>query len=150
MTPADAQLADKWREMERSYGEAPIHRLLGLALRVEGAGRAIIDFDGRSDAANRHGIVAGSAISGMVDSAVVQACKTVLGSRDGVATLELKVNFVRPGRSGSPLTTHGRVEHLGSSTAVGMARVENGEGKLVALGTVTVSIKRSTDAPADS
>lgn len=136
-----------WRRMEQTYSESPVHRVLGLSLKVVGEGETIVEFNGARDAGNRRGNAAGGALTEMIDSAVVQASRTLLGPDDGVVTLELKVNFLRPGGPGVPLSTRGRIEHLGRSIAVGVGRVEDPQGKLVALGLVTVSVKRAV-APA--
>ena len=66
----------------------------------------------------------------------------MVGADDHAATLELKVNFVRAGAEGMPLTGVGRIEFIGGRTAVGMAHVRDKDGELVALGTATVSIRR--------
>ena len=129
--------------MERRYAESPIHRLLGLSLRVEGEGRVVVDYDGRPEAANIHGTVAGATLSGLVDSAVMQATRTLLDPDASVATLDLKINFTRASRAGVPLSARSTVDHVGRSTAVGTARVEDPDGKLVALAVVTVSVRQA-------
>jgi uncharacterized protein (TIGR00369 family) len=134
---------EAWRVLERGYSISAIHRTLGLSLRVIEPGGVIVTYNGANAACNRLGTIAGGAISEMIDSAVVQASRSLLGAEDVAATLELKVNFVRPARAGESLTTRGRVEYLGSSTAVGTGRVERDDGTLVAMGTVTVSIRRA-------
>lgn len=132
-----------WREMERTYGQSAIHRVLGLSLRVIGEGEVIVEYDGRAEAGNRRGNAAGGALTEMMDSACVQASRTLLEPDDHVTTLELKVNFTRPAPAGAALTTSGRIEYIGRSTAVGLGRIEDPEGKLVAFGIVSIAIRRS-------
>lgn len=131
-----------WREMEAVYHESPIHRALGLVLRVEGDGEVVIAYDGSPEATNRRGNPAGGALAEMIDSAVVQAARTLLNAGDMGTTLELKVNYIRSAAPGERLTTRGTVDHIGRSTAVGHGRVTDEEGRLVALGLVTVSLRR--------
>jgi uncharacterized protein (TIGR00369 family) len=131
-----------WDSVEISYGESPIHRVLGLTLSIRGEGDVVVHYDGSGGALNRRDVVAGGALSTMIDSAVVQACRTTLNPRDAVSTLELKVSFVGPGRG--TLNTSARLEHVGKSTCVGYARTEDAAGRLVAVGIVSVAIRRSS------
>ena len=135
-----------WKAMEDGYGESPIHGALGLSLRVVGRGVVEIHYHGSDSAANRHGVVGGGALAAMVDSAVMQACRTTFESGDQAVTLELKTNYLKPAPKGQPLVATGTVEHSGRRTAVGTARVLDEAGDLVALGTVTISIRRSAAA----
>ncbi|WP_249019449.1 PaaI family thioesterase [Conexibacter sp. S30A1] len=134
---------DHWRTMESVYAESAIHQALGLRLAVNGPGDVSVLYDGASAATNRNGNPAGGALAEMVDSAVVQAARTLLEATDRTVTIELKVNFVRGVPSGEPLTTRGMIDHLGRTTAVGTGRVEDQAGHLVAVGLVTVNIRRS-------
>lgn len=140
---ADREREPRWRQMEQVYRQSPIHRVLGLSLHVVGEGEVVIIYDGCAEASNRSGNTAGAALAGMIDSAVMQACRTTLGADDRAVTLELKVNYLRPGPPGVILRTHGRIEHIGGSTVVGYARTERPGGKLIALGVVTVNVKRA-------
>jgi acyl-CoA thioesterase len=137
-----AESRSHWRAMEAVYGESPIHRALGLELRVEGDGEVVIAYDGSLEATNRRGNPAGGALAEMIDSAVVQAARTLLEDGDAATTLELKVNYVRSAPEGERLTTRGTIDHIGRSTAVGHGRVMDEQGRLVALGLVTVSLRR--------
>jgi uncharacterized protein (TIGR00369 family) len=140
-----------WREMERRYGESPIHKILGLSLHVTGPGNVIVEYDGSDAARNLNGNPAGGALAQMVDSAVFQASRTMLQPGDQAVTLDLKVSLVRAGPVIGGLATEGRVEHVGRLTTVGEARVRDPEGRLVAIGLVTLALRRSAlDAPVDA
>lgn len=132
-----------WDEMQAGYGELPIHTALGLSLEVLEAGAVRVRYDGTPAAGNRRGIAAGGALAEMINSAVVQACRTKLGREVGTVTLELKVNFIRAAPAGSALVTTGKIEHLGRTTAVGHGRTEDDSGRLIALGMVTVALLRA-------
>jgi uncharacterized protein (TIGR00369 family) len=132
-----------WDVMEATYLESPIHRVLGLDLEVVAAGEAIVRYHGSTCGTNRNGTAAGGLIAELVDSSVVQATRTLLGEGDQVATLELKLNFVRPGPAGHTLVSFGHVEYAGGRTAVGVGYVRDTTDELLALGIVTVSIKRT-------
>ncbi|ODT86981.1 PaaI family thioesterase [Phenylobacterium sp. SCN 70-31] len=132
--------------IEGFYDTSPIHRTLGLKLKVPGDGEAVIVFDGNAGATNRRGDAAGGAIAQMIDSAVVQAARTRLAHTDSTVTIELKVNYLRAAPARLNLSARGRLDHFGRTTAVGSARVEDEAGKLYALGIVTVSIKKAEAA----
>lgn len=132
-----------WDAMEKHYPLSPIHATLGLSLTVPGEGEAIITFDGDPRATNRRGDAAGGTLAQMIDSAVVQASRTRLGATDSTVTIELKVNYIRAAPANLRLSARGKLDHLGRSTAVGNARIEDESGKLYALGIVTVSIKKA-------
>lgn len=135
-----------WDAMEAHYPLSPIHATLGLTLAVPGEGEAIISFDGDPRATNRRGDAGGGLLAQMIDSAVVQACRTKLAASDSTVTIELKVNYVRAAPAGLKLAAKGRLDHFGRSTAVGTARVEDEDGRLYVLGIVTVSIRKAEAA----
>jgi uncharacterized protein (TIGR00369 family) len=64
----------------------------------------------------------------------------MLAPEQSLATLELKVNFVRPGICGRRVTARGSIDHLGRFTAVGTGRVLDEDDRLIAVGLVTVAI----------
>jgi uncharacterized protein (TIGR00369 family) len=137
-----------WRDMERIYEDSPIHRTMGLTLEVCGPGRVVVHYDGAPSVENRAGHIAGGALAEMIDSAVVQASLTMLGPQAMTATLEMKVNFIRPGHPGA-LATYAEIDHLGRTTAVGHARSKDESGRVIALGLVTVSIREPARDSAD-
>jgi uncharacterized protein (TIGR00369 family) len=133
--------AAAWREHERTYGESPLHRLLGMSLRVEAAGRTVVSLHARPDLGNRNGSVAGGVLTTLIDSAVTQAARTAAPAGTRAWTQELKVNFVRRGRVGAQLTAHGSLEHSGRTSAVGIGRVIDDEGTLLAVGIATIVLR---------
>ncbi|MDE3100605.1 MAG: PaaI family thioesterase [Chloroflexota bacterium] len=133
---------ERFARLEGAYTESPIHATLGLTLRVKAAGEVVITFDGSERTGNRSKVVAGGAIATMIDSAIVQAVRTLLDPADRTATVDLSVSFVRPGRIGRALSTTGRVDHLGRSLAVGRATTVDPDGEIVAVGLGTVSVRR--------
>jgi acyl-CoA thioesterase len=143
-TGAERPTADRanWRHLELAYRDSPIHESLGLRLLVRGAGEVEIQYDGSAGALNRWKIVAGGALATMVDSAVMQACRTLLDHDDVTTTIELKTNFLRAVAQGEPLRAVGTLEHIGRTTAMGIARVKDSNGRTVAFGTATIAVKR--------
>jgi uncharacterized protein (TIGR00369 family) len=138
-----AELAQRWRQMESAYGDSAIHRTFGLTLTVVGDGEVVVHAKVTDAAANRQGIVAGGVLAQLVDSAAVQAARTRLGSQDRAVTAELNVNFLRPARTGGPLTARGSLVDMRRSLAVGRADVRDDHDTLVAVGLVTVRLLRA-------
>lgn len=134
-------VTSSWRDLERAYDESPIHRLLGMSLRVTAAGETEVSLTARPDLGNRNGSVAGGVLSTLIDSAVTQAARTTAPPDCRAWTQELKVNFVRRGRVGSVLTARGSLEYAGRGSAVGIGRVVDDEGTLLAVGVVTVALR---------
>jgi len=135
-------MTERWRELEARYGESGIHRVLGLSLAVNGLGDVEVSYDGRPEAGNRAGNTAGGALSQMIDSCVMQAAATHVEPGDGLTTLELKVNFVKPAPPGGKLTARGLIKHIGRTTAVGTGEIADEQGNIVAIGLVTVALRR--------
>lgn len=135
-----------WAEIERGYDESPVHAALGLSLEIADTGEARILYRGLRAAQNRRGNLSGGAIAQMVDSAIVQSCRAKLTHQDKLVTLELKINYIRAGAPGVNILACGSIDHLGRTTAVGHARVEDVNGRLIALGSATVSIQRPAPA----
>ena len=133
----------RWTDLETRYPMSPIHSSLGLTLEVPERGRALIHHDGALDAANTLGRPSGALLAGMVDSAVMQAVLTELDEGDFTTTLELKINYLRSSPAGGLLVGRGSLEHIGRTTAVGIARIEDAAGVVIAVGTVTASIRRA-------
>ena len=132
----------RWVDLEQRYPTSPIHASLGLTLEVAAHGEALIHYDGSPGAANTLGNPSGALLAAMVDSAVMQSVLTTLEPGDHTTTLELKINYLRSSQAGGSLVGRGHLEHLGRITSVGIARIEDAAGKVVAIGTVTASIRR--------
>lgn len=133
----------RWTDLETRYPTSPIHASLGLTLEVPERSKAWIHHDGTPGAANTRGNPSGALLAAMVDSAVMQAVLTELTDDDFATTLELKINYLRSSPAGGALVGRGTLEHVGRTTAVGIARIESADGVVIAVGTVTASIRRA-------
>ena len=86
-------------------------------------------------------IVQGGYITGMLDAAMAYAVIGLPETCSGVATLEIKVNFLRVGNPG-PMAATGRVVHLGRSIAYLDGELHQ-NGQLIATATSTVKLIRA-------
>jgi uncharacterized protein (TIGR00369 family) len=144
MTMATAHNNEEhWRALERRYTAAPVPRAFGFTLEIHGLCEVDVLYDGAEAALNVSGHVSGGAISAMVDSGLMQACRSVLRPGANASTRELKVNYLRPAKR-QPLRAVGRIEYISGRTAVGVVRVQALDGERVALGTGSVAFSRAS------
>jgi uncharacterized protein (TIGR00369 family) len=118
---------------------APIAELMGFEPVEADEGRVAFASTPRPDHYNPIGSVHGGFAATLLDSAMGCAVHTTLPEGVGYATLELKVNFVRPitTETGRVLC-EGTVVHSGRRVATAEGRlIAEGDGKLLAHGTTT-------------
>jgi uncharacterized protein (TIGR00369 family) len=144
--PANDVVPDEesWRRQEAAYVESPLHRHLGLVLRVEGPGEVIVRLTPPPWTANRNGTIAGGILTTMIDSAVCQAARTLAEPHLRVWTLAMNVDFIHPARLGSDLVVRGRIESMRRTIAVGTGRALGPDGDLLAVGLVTATLRPPT------
>lgn len=130
-------------EMRELYLVSPLHAHFGLALDVIEDGKVVVTMDGKQEFLNAHGVMAGSVITGMIDSALLQAVRTHCASGDFQTTLEIKVNFLAPAK-GSKFRCEANVIRTGGSTGVSSAVVTADDGSAVASGMGTIFIRRKS------
>jgi uncharacterized protein (TIGR00369 family) len=81
-------------------------------------------------------MVQGGVIAMLADAALASAIMTVTPAATAMASIDLKVNFLRPGiADGRELLARGTVAHAGRTIAVAHSEVVNADGKRVALAT---------------
>jgi uncharacterized protein (TIGR00369 family) len=90
---------------------------------------------------NPIGSVHGGFAATLLDSCMGCAVHSTLPAGRGYATLEIKVNLIRP-LSGStgPVRAEGRIIHSGRTTATSEGRLTDAQGKLYAHGTTTCAV----------
>ncbi len=112
---------------------SPYQRFLGLVLEREGAGEVVIrlpfrpEFLRADDSDSLHGGIT----AGLIDIAGAYAMVTHF--KVGVATIDLRIDFLRPARATDLLAT-GRVVKAGRRVSVADIEVTDAAGTLVAVG----------------
>ena len=91
------------------------------------------------------GTVQGGILAALADAAMGWASMTTLGEGESYTTLEMKVNFLRPARSG-PLTARARVLSAGRTIGLVECAVLGDGDKLVAHGVSTCLTLRGEQA----
>jgi uncharacterized protein (TIGR00369 family) len=124
--------------------DAPyIGDLLGMELELLEYGKVVFALQTRPDFANPLGTTHGGICATLLDSAMGCAVHTTMDAGVGCATLELKINYIRPvPTDGRRLTATGTTIHVGRTTATAEGRVVDEQGRLVAHATTTCVIFR--------
>lgn len=121
--------------------QPPAGRLLGYRLLEVERGRTVFELEPDECHYNPFGSVHGGILSTLLDTAMTAAVLSALEAGAACATLEVKVNFVRPvtAETGA-LRCEGKVIHLGSRIATAEGRVSDGRGQLCAHGVTTCTV----------
>lgn len=130
MYPTDVERANSFiKEAE------PIMAFIGYRLVEVSQGRACAEFDHGKNVQRAGGVLHGGVIAAVLDETMGMAVLTVNEEADQV-TVELKVNFLEPGREG-PYRVCGQVVRRGGRLVVAEGEVRDASGRLVAkaLGT---------------
>lgn len=120
--------------------------MLGLKPGAFGAGRAVFTME--ADPAlhgNVMGTLHGGALATLADTAMGFAFATTLATEESFATLEMKVNFLRPAWR-SNLTATATVVHRGKTTGLVECRITDERDRVIAHATSTCLVLRGSQA----
>jgi uncharacterized protein (TIGR00369 family) len=114
----------------------PMRYLAGLRLVEAAQGQAAFALPASEWLCPPTGKVQGGVIAMLADTALSGAIMTVTPAATAMASIDLKVNFLRPGiADGRELLARGTVAHAGRTIAVAHSEVVDADGKRVALAT---------------
>lgn len=114
----------------------PTRYLMGLRLVDAAQGKAAFTLPASQWLCPPTGKVEGGMIAMLADAALAGAIMTVTPARTAMASIDLKVNFLRPGiADGRELLARGSVAHAGRTIVVAHSEVVNVDGKHVAVAT---------------
>ena len=144
-----------YEQLRRLYDEhLPFNRLLGIAVTSLGADAGTMVFTMRGDLIGNvfHQTLHGGVISAVLDAVGGMTASASLASRANglsetevlamlarVGTIDLRVDYLRPGR-GERFTASGRIMRAGRKVAVVRMEMHNETKLLVAVGTGTYMI----------
>ena len=143
---------EKQRRIAHHEAASDYFQLLGLRLLDLEPGYARMELPFRQEMTHSGAEVQGGLITTLADSAIAHATVAALDpATQRTATLELKINFIRPA-TGGPFTACARLIHLGRRTAIGEAEVTDERGRLIAkcLASVMVLPRGAEDAPPET
>jgi acyl-CoA thioesterase len=130
----DAKFA---RQRERFKDSTFLH-FLGAELGELSEGRAEVRIPTRPEFANRNGTIHGGVLASLVDGALGQTVRTITGMDARLVTVEFKMNYLAPAKSGV-LIGRGEVVKMGGSLAtVSVTVLCDEEVVAVGLGTMRV------------
>ena len=114
----------------------PIHHLTGLRLVEAEEGAAVAVLPCSKWLSTSAGTIQGGFTAMLAESAMTSAAFSTAPADTAVATLDFKVNYLRPVfPDGNDMTARARILHRGRTLVVAAAELTNAEGKQVALAT---------------
>jgi uncharacterized protein (TIGR00369 family) len=114
----------------------PIHHLTGLCLTEAREGEAVTVLPCSKWLSTSAGTIQGGFTAMLAESAMGSAVFSTAPAGTAVATLDFKVNYLRPVfPDGEDLTARARMLHRGRTLAIAAVTISNAEGKQVALAT---------------
>lgn len=120
--------------------QSGFRKLVGTELTNTGEGEATVSLRAGERHLNPNGTVHGGAVSTLVDVSMAEALNTVAGEDQSPVTVEIKVNYMRPGKPGT-LVASARVRKGGGKITVIEAEVlQQEDGEVVALATGTYAL----------
>ena len=112
-------------------------------------GHAVVELDVHAGHRHEGGVVQGGVISQIADAAMGMALMTRQASGMSNTTIELKINFLRPFKSGTLIAT-GHVVKAGRTIGLVECDVTDTEGRLVARAMCTCMTLRGGSSEAAS
>jgi uncharacterized protein (TIGR00369 family) len=119
---------------------SPISQLVGILPVSAEMGDVVFRCIADESFYNPVGIVHGSLVCALLDSATASAVHTLLPAGVGFTTVEISVSYLRAVHAGEELTTHGWVTKPGSRICFADADVTNAAGKMVAKASSSILI----------
>ena len=114
----------------------PIATLIGFRITAVEPGRAVLELETAERHTNPMGTVHGGVLCDVADAAMGIAYAATLAAGESFATLELKINFLKPVWSGR-LTAMGRVVKNGHTVGLVECDVHDDKDRLVARASST-------------
>ncbi len=130
------------RERNGEFPHPPFVSLLGSGIARVEDGRFKAEIPSTPWFTSPAGTIYGGLIAYVTDVMMMGALGTTLDKGEIAATLDLKVQFLRPAfPDGRPLTAEGWVMHRGRSFATAQAEIKNADGKVVASAMSSAAIR---------
>ena len=133
-----------WDAVAGKLPPPPCVEVLGSTFVEVEPGRARMAFEAKEEFYNPAGVVQGGFLAAMLDDTMGPAAASVVGPKEFVTTVEMKVSFVRPAQAGK-LIGEGRVVHKGRSIVFVEASLSADDGALIATATGTWRVIAAPD-----
>ena len=120
--------------------DAGFREYVGTELSGTEEGRAVVSLQVEDHHLNPSGTAHGGAVYTLVDVSMAEAIKTTAGEDESAVTIEIKINYLEPGKPGTLIST-ARVRKGGGRITITEAEVTQEEsGEVVALATGTYTL----------
>lgn len=124
-----------------SLPHPPMAELMNITFVAAEPGAVTFTCEPDESTYNPLGVVHGGLVCTLLDSVAACALHTTLAPGQGITSIEIKVNFMRPVRlSTGLLTATGRVVKAGSRVCFCEGTVTDGQGRIVASATSTLVV----------
>jgi uncharacterized protein (TIGR00369 family) len=127
----------------------PVAQLIGMELTAVRPGWVVIELEAGQRHASPLGTVHGGVLGAIADAAMGLAYATTLEESETFATVELKINFLRPVWEGR-LRAEGKVVSSGRNLGLVQCDVTDQDQRLVALALSTCMTLRGEQTESDS
>jgi uncharacterized protein (TIGR00369 family) len=123
----------------------PVAELIGVEVVGIENGEAIMELEAEERHSNPMGTIHGGILCDLADAAMGMAYFSQLEAGESFATLELKINYLRPFWTGK-LFARGRVVHRGKTVGMTECDIADDQGRLIAKATSTCMTLRGDAA----
>lgn len=128
---------------KQTEGRIPFWVTLGMDVQDAQPGRARVRVPFSTGLLNANGVLHGGVVFAAGDAAVAVALLGLIEAGARIATLEMKINFLRP-VDGTEIIAEASIIHKGGKTAVGDVTVRDGSGAVVAKALATYAIAQNS------
>ena len=129
-------LAELKRVLAGEDAGAPVSRLIGFSITSVEEGRVVVELEAGPQHSSPPGTLHGGILCDIADGAMGMALFSQREDGQAFATVELKINFLKPVWTGL-LTAVGTVVKQGRTLSLCECRVTDADGSLVAYATAT-------------
>ena len=117
--------------------DAGFRELVGTELSSAEEGRAVVNVRAEDRHSNPNGTVHGGVVYTLIDVSMAEALRTMIEGDERPVTIEIKVNYLEPGKPGT-LTSTAQVRKGGKRLTIVEAEVsQEDDGEVIALATGT-------------
>jgi uncharacterized protein (TIGR00369 family) len=139
------QLAE--RKARHEIAPPPVAKLIGFEVSQIEEGRAVVEFEAGPQHANPMGGLHGGIICDIADAAMGVAYASTLQEGESFTTVELKINFLRPFKTGK-LIAEGRLINGGKTLGLTECEVRDEAGRLIAkAGSTCMTLRPAAPTP---